>query len=477
MHIADALGDWQGRSGPLYKRLASAIEDAISRGDLAVGDALPAERSLAVRLAVARSTIVGAYDQLRSRGLLESRQGSGTWVAGARRSALASSVAPEALRAAAALESDDVIELATASLPADPSVREAFVACAENPDPGVLESAGYFRTGLPGLRHAIADYLTGQGLPTDPDEVLVTTGDQQALSLLADHFLEAGDVAVVPDPTSPGVLDVLRSLPVTIRSCGSLGRPGAAQGLLEVIGRGEARLAYVSPSLDHEGGAMTLADRDQMLRGLRGWSGLLVCDESQRSLVFGTPPPPIGAGPGATTVVTLGSMSKLFWGGLRVGWIRAAKPVVARLARTKARADLGTPVISQMIATRLLAREPEVRLRRIGRLEEQWAVAQEVMSRLLPEFTYTHPVGGLTMWVRLPAGLSEPFAQVATREGVSVVPGSLLSSHGAGDEYLRIVYAQPADVFEEGARRLARAWQVYRRRAGDLDSDAERLLV
>lgn len=466
MHVADALGNWHERPGPLYRRLASALQDAIERGDLAAGSVLPAERSLAVRLTVARSTVVGAYNALREAGLVESQQGSGTWVAGSTRSSVDSARSPEALRAAA-LSSQSVIDLATASLPADPSVLRAMRSCLTEPDTEVLASAGYFRHGLPSLREAISRYLSDLGHPTSPSEVLVVTGVQQAYSLIADHFLDAGDIAVVPDPTSAGLLDVLRTLPVTIRSSPSSNRPDGVAPLISAIERHDVRLAFLSSTLDVAGDVMPPAELSAVAAAMDRWSGVVVCDESQRELLFETAPARLPVRTENPTVITVGSLSKLYWGGLRVGWIRAAEPVIARLGRTKARADLGTPVLSQLVAARLLTDIAETRARRLEQISHQLEYAISAMERNLPGFAFRRPSGGLTLWVRLPSGLSEPLVEVALREGVAVVPGSLLSQHGAGDEFIRVTYARPPAEFEEGVRRLARAWETYRDRMAD----------
>lgn len=463
MHVLDALGDWQKRHGPLYRRLAEALADAIAAGDLAAGQSLPAERALAGRLAVGRSTVVGAYDVLRSQGLLESRQGAGTWVAGASRIGQSDPSSPEALRAAISFAPEQLIDLATASLPADPAVAECLSVCATEPDPEVLASPGYFRLGLPVLRERLASNLSAAGLATSADQVLITTGEQQALSLLAEHYLSAGDVAVVTDPTSPGILDVLRALPVTIRAGGSLSRSNGIAELSHVLERGESQLLYLSPTIDHETGRLSAHGRDHLVKTLRSYRGVVVIDEAQRSLTFDKPLPFLSVGRAAPTCVTVGSFSKLYWGGLRVGWMRGPTAVVARLSRTKARADLGTPVISQMIAAELVTREQEVRQRRLAVLRSQLKDAHRLLATHLPGFDFAPPMGGLTIWAKLPSGLSEPFAQTALRYGVAVAPGSMLSQGGAGDEFIRIAFARPQREFEEGTRRLAEAWEWFSR--------------
>jgi DNA-binding transcriptional MocR family regulator len=148
MQFLDALGEWSARSGPLYVRLASAIGDAIARGDIPPGRALPSERSLAGRLAIGRTTVTGAYAQLRQGNLGESRRGSGTWARGAARAA--SGEPPrESLPGGALRDAAACIDLATAALPA-PRLLQSLRESLATEMAGVPDSPGY----LPALRQA-----------------------------------------------------------------------------------------------------------------------------------------------------------------------------------------------------------------------------------------------------------------------------------------------------------------------------------
>lgn len=467
MNIHDALGDWSARPGPLYARLATAIGTAVDRGDIPPGTALPPERALAKRLAIGRNTVVHAYDRLRERGLVESRQGSGSWVAGASRAAGAERPR-EALRAAALRDPTALVDLATAALPAHRRMRDLVAALGQDDEEtaAALDTPGYQPAGLPALRTALAARLAAQGLPTAADQVLVTTGDQQALSLVAGHELTDRDTAVVEDPTSPGVLDVLHGLPVTVRSA----RPvtTGSEDLLRVVDRLRPGLVYLMPTLGPLGRVLGAAERARLARALVDRDVLVVDDVSHSGLTFEPAPPPLAACAETTNLLTVGSLSKLHWGGLRLGWVRGPAPLIAALARAKARADLGTPVLDQLLATRLLTVEDEVRAERVDALRRHLAHATAVLSASLPELTWTPPEGGLNLWLRLPAGTATAFSEVATRCGVAVVPGAVLSPRGAADDHIRVVYARPPKVFDEGVRRLATAWETYRHTTTDI---------
>lgn len=460
MQIQEALGDWATRPGPLYRRLATAIGVAIERGDLPPGSVLPPERSLARRLAIGRSTVAAAYALLHDADQVERRQGSGTWIRGAARHT--TDVLPRAsLRVAALHEAATVIDLATAALPAHDLIRALVADLATQDSAAILASPGYLPGGLPALRQALAARLTAQDLPTNPDQILVTTGTQQALSLICTHVLQSGDTAVVEDPTSPGILDVLQALPVAIRAAQPVAEDYGE--LLRLVDRCQARLAYLLPTLGPQGRILAQTARSQLADHLAERSALVVEDTSQAGLSFQPPPPPLAAFTQASNLVTIGSLTKLHWGGLRLGWIRGPGPLIAGLTRAKARTDLGSPVLNQLLATRLLDSEDQVRAERVAMLRASLACATTLLRHELPEVSWRPPDGGLNLWLRLPAGTGTAFSEVATRLGVAVVPGALLSPHGAADDHIRLVYARPNKVLDEGVRRLAAAWRHYQR--------------
>jgi DNA-binding transcriptional MocR family regulator len=460
MQVQDALGDWSARPGPLYRRLAAALREAIDRGDLPPGTALPPERSLAMRLAIGRGTVVAAYAQLREAELADSRQGSGTWIRGAARHA-ADQPPREALRMAALRDQATLVDLATAALPAHGLLRDLVAQLADQDTAAVLDAPGYLPGGLPALRRALAARLTAQDLPTSPDQVLVTTGDQQALSLLCAHTLHPSDTAVVEDPTNAGILDVLHGLPVAIRGA----KPVTADhdDLVRLIDRCQARLAYLIPTLGPQGKVLDPAERSRLALTLAERSALVVDDTSQAGLTFQPAPPPLAAYVQASNLVTVGSLTKLHWGGLRLGWIRGPAPLIASLTRAKVRADLGTPLLDQLLAARLVDNEEQVRAERLVTLRTCLTHATTVLPNALPELSWQAPNGGLSLWLRLPTGTATALTEVATLVGVAVVPGALLSPHGAADDHIRVVYARPREVFDEGVHRLAAAWNHYQR--------------
>ena len=122
-------------------------------------------------------------------------------------------------------------------------------------------------------------------------------------------------------------------------------------------------------------------------------------------------------------VLSIGSLSKLCWGGMRIGWVRAPEPVVLRLASLKVASDLGSSMLSQLVAVHLLERAGEVRRQRSAQIVRQRDAMAGELERRLPDWSWTLPPGGLSMWARLPHGDATEFAQVALRHGVSLLAG------------------------------------------------------
>jgi DNA-binding transcriptional MocR family regulator len=473
LDVVPVFRNWASGTGPMYTRLAQAMRSAIESGELPGGTRLPPERPLAEALEVSRTTVVLAYQRLRDEGLVESRQGSGSWVprrAGAsppsRLEERDRSYLGDSLMRAAAFESEGTIGfmgacLPGASVPLDEEWRAAEADVAE-----LASGSGYSPQGWPALRRGIAADFQRRGVPTTPDEILVTTGAQQAIDIVARLLVSRGESVVLEDPSYLGAIDVFALAGASMVSV-PVGTTGVA--LRQAVDEASPALVYLVPTYQNPtGSVMPESDRREVARLSEERGVPVLEDETLSDLSFGPePPPPIARFAPKAPILSVGSMSKLFWGGLRVGWVRAPRPLIARLTRIKVVSDLSGAVLSQALAARLLARREEiVRTRRLESRRRYRKLA-ELLREALPDWSWTEPSGGLTLWARLPTPSAFELARIAPRHGVSIVPGPVHSpSHGHADR-VRLPYVLEESLLAEGVARLARAWQACRQPASD----------
>jgi DNA-binding transcriptional MocR family regulator len=160
-------------------------------------------------------------------------------------------------------------------------------------------------------------------------------------------------------------------------------------------------------------------------------------------------------------VITIGSASKSFWGGLRVGWLRADPATVATLTSVKGGEDLGTSVLAQLVTARLLPSVGLARDRRRAALGPARDKVTATVAELLPQWHFQRPAGGASLWVRLPGPGATAFAQAADRAGVALLPGPTFSCADGLDDYLRISFAPPLPDVLAGLHRVAAAWAAF----------------
>ena len=464
------LGEWKASGGPLYLRLAEALRLAIERAEVVSGDQLPPERALADQLGVSRTTVVSAYATLRDDGWVESRQGSGTY---ASRRGLASAPSTQEREIVGAFRRNTVFrgmlespgstfEFLGAYMNAAPEVEEAMRAVLNDESGSLCASHGYLPFGLPALRRAIAVYLSDSGVPTTEEQVLITNGTQQAIGLTAALFVERGEPVAVEDPTYLGAIDTYtaagaRLIPVPVSHEGV-----DVARLREALNRG-ARMAYLVPSFQNPTGTVMPESARRIVARLAEQTQVpIVEDHALADLSAGTPaPPPIAAFARNAPILTVGSLSKLFWGGLRVGWARGPAALIERLARFKAVADLGSPVVSQAIGVHVLARIEEVRRARGREIARKRDGLMALLREHLPGWTWRQPEGGLLLWARMPRGDANDLAAVALRHGVAIVPGSVNSPDRHFADHVRLPYVEEPEAMAHGVRLLAEAWQEY----------------
>jgi DNA-binding transcriptional MocR family regulator len=185
-------------------------------------------------------------------------------------------------------------------------------------------------------------------------------------------------------------------------------------------------------------------------------------------------PPPIASVAPDALVHTIGSTAKLFWAGLRIGWLRSPESWAVRMLATKTVADLGSPLVSQLVAVKLIEQIDSIREERRRELTPRRDLVASMLDTLLPDLTYRRPAGGLSIWASIPQGNADELAEVAVRHGVAIVPGPSLSVDDGNRQSIRVVFARPEPVLEQGLYRLAAAWNSY---APTTSRSAARLLV
>ncbi|MEX2503478.1 MAG: PLP-dependent aminotransferase family protein [Egicoccus sp.] len=478
-HLAGILRDVLGGDGPLYRQLSDGLKRAIDRGEIPLGTVLPPERILAKSLSVSRATVVAAYDRLKSEGWLESRQGSGTWV---RRPEGEDRGGVDAVATARLFLSedkadqrsgpgedhavdDDVIDLTVAAVTASPLVVETITSVPADEIASLMTHHGYVPHGLLALRDILAHRYTATGLPSSEDQIVVTTGAHQGISLVARQTLQRGDTVLVESPAFPGALDIFRRFGARMVPL-PVDEHGARTELLpDLVAQTQPKLIYLAPHFHSPTGVVLPEERRRALAELADDSGIVVLEDLAMGDIDldGTPlPPPIAAfSNGEGAIITIGSMAKLFWAGLRIGWVRSPANWSVRMLATKTVADLGSPMISQLFAYRLLQRADDVLAERRAELVPQRDLLCRLLADHLPAWRWRTPGGGLSLWVTLPSGNAEEFAELALRHGVSVVPGPSLSVDEGNRRGLRVVFSRPEPVLREGVRRLAAAWSAY----------------
>lgn len=465
--LVDLLGSWTEGGGPLYRALARRIAELVATGELRPGETLPPERTLATMLAVSRSTVVGAYEELRSRGIVERRQGRGTRVAPAPAESvhhrLAVGPANDVFRALLDLP-NGVFDLSSATGVESSRIVREELARLPGSASSLLDSPGYFPGGYPPLRERVADLLTRDGVPTDARDVLVTTGCQQALSLLAGLFIRPGDAVVTEEVTYAGALDAFRTAGARVFGA-PMDKEGVdPQALDALVERVRPALVYLIPTFQNPTGTVLPAARRRRVVEIAVRHQVpVVADGVLARIAFGDDPlpPPLAAFDTSGLVITVDSLSKVAWGGLRVGWVRADPSIVARLGRMKAVADLGSPPLTQLLGARVLDRLDEAVAERCGVLASGREILLGAMPESFPGWTLEPPPGGAVAWAQLPYGDSRSFAQVAQRHGVLVATGPSFSPTESHHDFVRIPILPPS-LMSPGLERLAAAWARYR---------------
>jgi DNA-binding transcriptional MocR family regulator len=435
--VSRLLGSWADPDRPLPESLAAALIGLIEAGLLAPGTRLPPQRLLAEALGTARGTVAVTYEALEARGYLSARQGSGSWVR-SRTGEVPAHISGRLFSFTDA--ADGVVDLSSGALPASAPVRAALAHLQP-----YLDTDGYFPAGLPALRTGIATTMASPA--TSADRVLVTAGGQQATWLAAANAAGPGDLVLMEEPSYRGAIECFADLGAKVHGLRMVHGGIDVDHVRREIRRG-ARVLYCQTGIHNPTGSTMAAPARRALADEINRAGLLTIeDTSSGALSLGGPAtaPTLAGLVDPALLVTVGTMSKLFWGGLRLGWIMAEPSRVHRLTEQRKAIGLATSVVDQALGLSLLGEVAAAGAERRAFLRGALAETETVVAEVFPDWTWERPAGGSGLWVDTHAD-GVRLAEAGKRIGVKLAPGPSFSTYGGLRSYLRLPIWHDADV-------------------------------
>jgi 2-aminoadipate transaminase len=333
------------------------------------------------------------------------------------------------------------------------------------------------------LRQFVADKIARHGIKTSPDNVLITSGSQQALDLLGKLLIDTGDRVLVEAPTYLGALQAFRVFAADFVSV-SIDDYGLRTELLEKPLRSDPKFMYVLPNFQNPAGTTLSEDRRVELVALAERHGVPIIEDDPYGelryegdhltplLALDRKSLPRDSSYTSGNVIYLSTFSKTLAPGLRLGWIVAPPEVIGKLAQLKQGADLHTSTFNQFVAYEVARDgflEEHVQLIRKVYLERRDVMLDALQQFFPPGVTWTHPQGGLFLWVTLPAGLDiQAILKSALEQNVAFVPGdSFFADNKAGrgrsrQSHMRLNFSNAApEQIREGIRRLSEAVKTH----------------
>jgi DNA-binding transcriptional MocR family regulator len=460
---------------PLYVQLCDQLRALVHAGELRPGDRIPASRELAQHLGVHRTTVANAYAELESEGLIEGHVGRGTFIRANWRPLQIAPPPPSVVPGGAIRweslfadeRGDDALDRLIRTMPpsgisfvvAHPPDESFPVAEMRSCCNAVLRREGarilqYGATdGYPPLRKALLELLRSEGLQVREENLLVTDGCQQALDLICKVFLRPGDAVILENPTYPGTIAALRAararcLGVPVRTEEG---PGTTLGLdldalEQTLAANRVKLMFLMTDFQNPTGlSMNLAARRRLLEIASKHQVPIVEDHIYAWLLArGERLPSLKQLDRANVVMQIDSVSKIAFPGLRVGWVVAPPNVIERLRVVKQATDLHTDQLSQAALGEFMCRG--LLVRHVARMRKlcasRLAAVEDALVRHMPgETRWTHPTGGMCVWLELPPGFDANELLVRARErGVVFAPGRYFYVHSPQPNTLRLAF-------------------------------------
>jgi len=469
----------QNSDQPLYRQLYLRIRDLIESGQLSKGSRIPATRDLAGQLGLNRTTVSAAYELLELEHLITSHVGRGSFVAGS--SAKETSV-----------HWREILEPSAGISPAAPTAAPVAGFSSSRPSELLFPLEAFRETcsevitsaeaqtilqlgspsGYAPLRRYLLDLSRAEGVARDSDDILITSGCQQAFDLLQRTVVPHGETVVLEDPVYLGQRKAFERGGARIIGV-PVGSNGIDLEMLErVIARERPRLLAVTSNFQNPTGAtLPLASRKALLRITQAAGVVVVENDIYGALTYeGDPIPTLKRLDETGDSVLLRSFSKVAFPGLRVGWVVGPRALIEGLTEAKVWSDLHTDQLSQAVLLRFAqsGRLAEHRRHMLEAGRERLHAALSACEKYLPkDARFTRPRGGMSLWVTLPAPLDagELLAR-AEREGVSYLPGRYFAVSHPQPNTLRISFAGMApDQIREGMAVLGRIFHEELERA------------
>lgn len=470
---------------PLYRQICHGLREAIVSGELAEGTRLPTERALAQELGVNRTTVMNAYNELASEGLIEGHVGRGTLV---KRSYLTpqeehfddelpswlfglsaedeTALGPDArlLSELASMgERKEVISFAAGTPAPDLLPAELLQTIfAEGLKDASQNALGYCPVeGLQSLRRNIAARMRKQGTPVDIQNILILSGSTQGIGLIARALINPGDEVVVEVPTYLGAIQTFRALGARVIGV-PIDNEGIRVDLLEsILARRSPRFIYTLPTYQNPTGVvMSLERRRRLLLLARRYQIPLLEDDPYGELHFSSPTPPsLKALDTRGYVLYLSTYSKILAPGIRVAWLAAPAPMVERLSLHKQVFDLNTNALGQWVVSEILQRnllDPHLAMLNQHYKQKRDLMLQAIQASWPDGIRINRPNGGFHLWCRLPADMrARMLLRESAHEGVAFVTGEPFHVDGGGHQHIRLSFASPEEKhIEEGIQRI-----------------------
>src|SRR5580698_7512395 len=450
---------------PLFRQLHAQMKELIESGTFAKGSRLPATRELAGQIGLNRTTVSAAYALLESEGLITGHVGRGSFVSGTPLTDVRGSVTSSSVESASFSRSRPSELL----FPLEEFRKTCAEVIASDDAASILQLGS--PSGYPPLRRYLLDQAREEGTARESDDILITSGCQQAFDLLQ-RTVGQGSTVLIEDPVYLGVRSVFERAGARLIGV-PVGRDGLdLESLERIIARERPGLLCVTPNFQNPTGAtMPLTRRQALLRITQAAGVVVIENDIYGPLCYeGEPLASMKLLDETGDTILLRSFSKVAFPGLRVGWVVARRALIEKLTEAKQWSDLHTDQLSQAVLLRFAesGRLERHRRRMLVAGRERLEATLEACEKYLPVgATYTRPRGGMSLWIELPEQLdAAELLPRAEREGVTYLPGRYFAVSRPQPNGLRISFAgMTPEEIRSGIEILGRIFQQELERA------------